>query len=251
MTTPKVAPPSQRDLVGSIQGGATGGLAVAKSDVQAKYYLENREKIMARSKARYEKLKDEINAKQREKTASKPKIKKAPNREPREVMLAKKKAYRGANKERIQVYMKSYLSRYVKERRATDKKFNLTSQLRHRIYLAMKNLSKNGKTMACKEYGIDFNSILIHVGEKPSNGFQLDHIIPLSSFDLDNPLHVRLAHTPQNLQWLPRADNIIKGAKIPEWAFYDPVLSEILLITAQGDPVTVYPPKPKKARKKK
>jgi hypothetical protein len=46
------------------------------------------------------------------------------------------------------------------------------------------------------------------------NGWHIDHIVPLDSFDLTNPDQVKTACNYTNLQPLWAADNIRKGAKV-------------------------------------
>ena len=58
----------------------------------------------------------------------------------------------------------------------------------------------------------------------------LDHIIPISIFDLDNPEHVRLAHLPRNLQWLPGSENIHKSDDILDYVYENSELVYILNI---------------------
>jgi len=116
------------------------------------------------------------------------------------------KEYNQNNKETIKEYNKEY----QKNRLASDPYYKFTRNLRARISKAFKAQSKNGKTKACAEYGIDFAAIFAHVGARPANNFHLDHIIPLSVFNLDDAEHVRLAHLPENLRWLPGKENLEK-----------------------------------------
>jgi hypothetical protein len=76
---------------------------------------------------------------------------------------------------------------YRNEKRKTDPQFKFKENLSRRISLAFKLYSKNGKTKACKEYGIDFEAIYDKIGSRPDDNYQLDHKIPISVFDLDNP----------------------------------------------------------------
>ena len=103
---------------------------------------------------------------------------------------------------------------YAKNRKNKDPYFKFKGNLRSIINQAFKLYSKNGKTKSCKEYGIDFESIFNHIGYKDDPTMHLDHIIPLSVFDLDNPEHVRLAHLPENLRWLDATENRIKSDNI-------------------------------------
>ena len=125
----------------------------------------------------------------------------------KESIKAHGKEYYQNNKESFKEYNKEY----QKNRLASDPYFKFTKNLRTRISKAFKLQSENGKTKACSEYGIDFAAIYAHVGAKPADNYHLDHIIPLSVFNLDNPEHIRLAHLPENLRWLPGDENCSKN----------------------------------------
>ncbi|MGL4759385.1 MAG: hypothetical protein ACRCXZ_08670 [Patescibacteria group bacterium] len=45
-------------------------------------------------------------------------------------------------------------------------------------------------------------------------GYNIDHIIPLSHFDLNNPLHVYWANDLRNLRFVPEDQNAKKGSKL-------------------------------------
>lgn len=120
------------------------------------------------------------------------------------------KRYRNENKEILAE--KDRIRKFKKYQ--NNEKYRLSKIIRHRFRGAMKIYSKNGKTQSCKEYGIDFEAIFNHVGPRPEGKYHLDHKIPLCKFDLDNPEHVRLAHLPQNLQWLTEDDNLKKNDSI-------------------------------------
>lgn len=79
------------------------------------------------------------------------------------------------------------------------------------------------KNLGFKAYSINTRLIFNRIGAKPSNEYGLDHIIPLSIFDLSNPLHVELAYSPENLRWLTNKENTEKGSTI--------IYSEILKST--------------------
>ncbi len=154
------------------------------------YYIKNKSRIDERNKAYIEK---EENKNKRK--------------------LYEQDYYR-KNKDKINSKNRAYNKMYQASRYSNDPYFRFSNNLRKRIKQAFKLYSKNGKTETCKEYGIDFSAIYKHVGPKPEGDFHLDHIIPLSVFNLDNVEHVRLAHLPQNLQWLPSKDNISKRDSI-------------------------------------
>ncbi len=173
-----------------------------------------------------------------EKSRGKSKEKRARNA----VEISKKsKEYYRINKDKINKSHAEYRNRpEVKEKtnkrireweqnkRQSDSKYVMTKNLRAYIRNVFKRYSKNGKLNTCKNYGIEFNTIFSKIGERPSENHQLDHIIPITKFDLDNPEHVRLAHLPCNLQWLHKIDNRKKSNNIPPEAYENEELRSIL-----------------------
>ena len=92
----------------------------------------------------------------------------------------------------------------------------LRSHVRH----ALNHYSKTGKIMSSKKYGIDYGAIIKHLGLHPNNlgikgEFHIDHIIPLSSFDLNDLEQIKIAFAPENHQWLTARENLVKSAKMP------------------------------------
>ena len=91
----------------------------------------------------------------------------------------------------------------------------LRTELRYNFnyYLNMK------KTKTASEYGIDWEACIKKLLPLPfpieeRNNWHIDHIIPVSAFDLTNPEEIRKCFSPENLQWLPAHENIIKRNKI-------------------------------------
>lgn len=131
------------------------------------------------------------------------------------------KQYRENNSSYYKEYNKEYKIKnkdkrnaYEKNKRDNSSYYNFEVNLRSRIKQAFKLYSKNGKTKACKDYGIDFIAIFDKIGPKPEGNYHLDHIIPICYFDLDNPTHVRLAHLSENLRWITAEENLSKKDKI-------------------------------------
>lgn len=89
-------------------------------------------------------------------------------------------------------------------------KTKLRALLRH----AFNSYSTIGKCKFSIKYGVDFQAICEHLGEKPANGYHIDHIRPLASFNFDNPEQVKQAFAPENHQWLTAEENLAKGDSI-------------------------------------
>lgn len=101
-------------------------------------------------------------------------------------------------------------------RRRVDKKYAIIDRLRRSLNHAFAKYSKTGKIMNSKKYGIDWRKVIKSLKPFPDdlNNFEIDHIAPLYSFNLDNPKEVKKAFSPSNLQWLTIEENRIKGRKI-------------------------------------
>lgn len=115
---------------------------------------------------------------------------------------------------------KQRLNNYHK-RKIYDIDFKLRRSLRSRMYFAVKYGEKCDKTM--KLIGCDIKTLKKHLEIKfadgmkwenyGKNGWEIDHIIPCSSFDLTNNDEQRICFNYNNLQPLWKLDNILKSNK--------------------------------------
>lgn len=115
--------------------------------------------------------------------------------------------------------------RYNNRRRKKDVYFRNKLNLRRRVVRAFRDFTKTGKIMTSREYGIDYGKIIEHLMKNRPEGvanedlgnyreWHIDHIMPLSKFDLNNPDEVKKAFAPENHQWLTAEENMRKGNKI-------------------------------------
>ena len=84
---------------------------------------------------------------------------------------------------------------------------------------------KGDREMRTEEYiGCSFNDAMIRLESQFKNGMKwdnhgtkwtIDHVVPLSAFDLTNPNDRRMANHISNLRPMLRLDNIRKGSKEP------------------------------------
>lgn len=179
--------------------------------------------------------KEDISRKQREKNKLlEPEIIEKRNKRQREryeenheERLSKKREYERNNREKIREIDRNY-----RRKRREDPEYRLRQSIRSSVRKAFDRYSKNGKIKTCEQYGIDFEGIFNRIGVRPGSGkdWHLDHIIPMSKFDFDNPEHVRLAHSPENLQWLGAYENDSKSDSYTLQIFLSPVLINILKI---------------------
>jgi hypothetical protein len=110
---------------------------------------------------------------------------------------------------------------YSVRRRKVDVNYNLTIILRQRFNKALKQGYKAGSAVA--DLGCSVAEFRKHVESQWSsgmswenygrNGWHIDHIIPISKFNLSDREQVKQACHYTNLQPLWARDNIVKGNK--------------------------------------
>ena len=116
----------------------------------------------------------------------------------------------------------SDLFREKERQRRENLHYRLKTALRSRLRSAIHYGSKGGS--AVRDLGCSIDDLKKHLESKfrpgmswenwSRNGWHIDHIVPLDSFDLTNPDQVKTACNYTNLQPLWAADNIRKGAKV-------------------------------------
>ncbi len=108
------------------------------------------------------------------------------------------------------------INRKDRLRREFDKEYVIEDRLRRSLNHAMTKYSKTGKIMSSKKYGIDWKEVIENLKPFPDNlrDFEIDHIIPLHTFNLTNNDEVKRAFSPSNLQWLSKEENRRKSGKI-------------------------------------
>jgi hypothetical protein len=124
-------------------------------------------------------------------------------------------------------YLRSDISeqkrKYQLARRKKDPAFKLVMNLRSRIYSVLRKKSKSANTM--RLLGCSIEELMAHLEsgftesmnwENYGKIWHVDHIIPLASFDLTNPDHLRASCHWTNLQPLEAAENFKKNDNISE-----------------------------------
>jgi len=111
---------------------------------------------------------------------------------------------------------------YRKNRYLSDLDFQIKSNLRSRISIALKNNQKNGKTLEL--LGCTIEQLKQHLTSKFQNkmtwknygrrGWHIDHKIPCDSFDLNDPKQQKKCFHYTNLQPLWWKDNLKKSNKL-------------------------------------
>ena len=204
------------------------GLRFSCKECQKKYYSQNSEKIKSKSKKYYhdniEKENSVENAEElkeyQKKYRNKPENKTKAN--------SYSKEYYKNNKLKINKTKKSWnkknkdkINKRNRERKIQDINFKLRSNLRSRFNVAIKRKWK--KTSVIELTGCSIDELKIHIEKQFSEGmnwknwskegWHIDHIKPLSLFDLTNIKEQKKAFHYTNLQPLWAKDNIIKSNK--------------------------------------
>ena len=126
--------------------------------------------------------------------------------------------YRKANREKIAEYHREYQRKHIAE----DVQFKLARNLRNRLYYAIKGKAKNGS--AVRDLGCTLEELKLHLESLFAKGmtwdnygrWHIDHVLPLSSFDLTDRKQLLDACHYTNLQPLWAEDNFRKHDKLPE-----------------------------------
>jgi len=85
----------------------------------------------------------------------------------------------------------------------------MNSLLRNRFNSVVNNYSKTGKIKSSKEYGIDYKEIIEHLKPFPKDmgNYEIDHVIPISWFNLRDSKEIKWAFAPENHQWMLKSEN--------------------------------------------
>ena len=140
------------------------------------------------------------------------------------------KEYRAKNRNKLTLKQKEwyyknrqkrclYMNNYVKERRDKDIQFKIRHTLRSRFYQAIKKNHKTGR--AIKNLGCSVLELKNYLESKfltgmtwdnyGLDGWHIDHVKPLSAFDLSDEKEMLKAFHYINLQPLWAKDNLYKG----------------------------------------
>ena len=196
----------------------------------SEYYIKNKEKILKRS-SKWKKDNKEIkkisDKKWKEANIEKVKLKnKLFYNNNKDSILEKAREYREENKEHRKIINKNWFKNNkdtVKETRSSLKN-KLAHSIRCRISNALSQKHLNKEYSVTKSLGCSFTQLITHLESKFQEGmtwenrgmfgWHIDHIVPLSSFDLTNENDFKKACHYSNLQPLWAKDNLSKGNKI-------------------------------------
>ena len=179
-------------------------------DYIKKYRAENGERLENNRKKWWENNKKNVNKKRRDRYAN--------DVQYREIIKEKSKQVA-----KTYSYKKKTRENAFKRRRS-DIQWKLTQALRVRLNKAIRNNQKVGS--AVHDLGCTIEELKIHLENQfeegmtwdnwKHDGWHIDHIKPLNSFDLSDREQFLKAYNYTNLQPLWKHDNLSKGAKI-DW----------------------------------
>jgi hypothetical protein len=148
---------------------------------------------------------------------------------------------------------KQHVNEYSVNRYKTDLQYKLSSVLRRRMSVAIRNGAKTGSAvfdLGCSiaefKAKLEAKFYTRSTGEQMSwdnygkRGWNLDHIIPLSSFDLDDREQFRVAAHYLNQQPLWREDNRFKSNVMPDNA--KSLIEEIKAVLSSQVIIQIPPP---------
>ena len=179
-----------------------------KNALARKNWMKNREKELERNRKYREKNREKIKESQRKWYAE---------RGGKEIRKKYKK-----ESDFYKYHVKEWSRKYRKNRYDTDIEFKLSLVLRVRIRSAIKTNQKTGS--AIDDLGCSVDELKIYLENQfqegmswdnwKYDGWHIDHIKPLSKFDLTDPVQFKKAVHYTNLKPLWAYDNFSKGNKI-------------------------------------
>ncbi len=113
-------------------------------------------------------------------------------------------------KNRVTTNEKEKIRKKIK--RLNDKNFATKERLKSCFKCALKRYA-DGKKHTSKKYGIEWYKIIEYLKPFPQDilNYQIDHIIPLHTFDLTNKEEIKKAFSPENHQWLTIGEHLKKS----------------------------------------
>jgi|AntAceMinimDraft_18_1070375.scaffolds.fasta_scaffold29091_3 hypothetical protein len=178
-------------------------------EYQRKYCKKNKDKIKKQKKEYFE-INKEYKKEYDKKYYQKPEVKKRIKE-----YLKNNKEHRKEQNKEYHSKLKNKIRRNKKniERRKLNTKYLTMGRLRSRLRHAFLKYSKEGKVNSSQKYNINYQKIFKYLKPFPKDikNYEIDHIIPLSWFDFNNPNEITWAFAPENHQWLTKEENLKKG----------------------------------------
>jgi hypothetical protein len=176
------------------------------------YYEKNKEKVKAATK------KYKLEHKEESDKYYKEYWEKNKDRLKKENAERNKSNWKNMSKEDKDVYWIKK-NAWEKQKKIDDPNYAIKKRLRLRVWQAFNGIRKKHSD----EMGIDYKKIVEHLNKTipidykdNPNKYEIDHIIPLSSFDFSNAEDIKNAFAPENHQWLTSTENALKKDLSPE-----------------------------------
>ena len=115
--------------------------------------------------------------------------------------------------------------KHLAEEKGELEQFLLKKRLGRNLLINLTKYTIEGKTFSSSKYGVDYSAITsslekeaeeVHdksIGQLREEGYHVDHIIPVSNYNLEDPEEVGRCYHPDNLRWLPGRENESRGNK--------------------------------------
>jgi len=199
-----------------------------RKESKRKYYLKNRDKILEKCREKY---KENREAKIAYEKKYREKNKKTIDAYQKEYRIKNKEKRRKScrewhykNKDRVKEYRKDnadYIKQWYRDYYKNNVQDRIARCLRARLNDALKGNSSTGS--AVRDLGCSIEEFKKYIEAQWQegmiwdnhgiNGWHIDHIKPLASFDLTKPEELKKACHYTNLRPLWAKDNLSKGAK--------------------------------------
>lgn len=167
------------------------------------YYVKNKERLLAKNKLRRESNPEFYKKYEKERYAKNPEFYKKRHRE-----------YSKNNREKV--------NEYIRNKYATNLQFKIECILRARLLVALKGKQKSDRTLNL--IGCTIPELKIYIEKQFKNGmtwenwkykgWHIDHVKPISKFDLSDEKEILKACHYTNLQPMWSLDNHRKGNKL-------------------------------------
>ena len=211
------------ELFGKLKG-SKDGLRYDCKECRKQYRFENKNVINSKLSEYYNNNKETLLAKNKEYRDNH-----------REEILKQRKEYR--EREEIREYNKKKAKEYlpirkeqIRTRRKSDLQFQLREVLRSKIHKFLKSqptsyAERIGCSLDTFMKWIEFRFDTTMNWDNFGKVWQIDHILPLNSFDMTNPTHTLICFHWSNLQPLSSYENRQKSDKIQLHQYFNNVIN--------------------------
>ena len=185
-------------------------MAVDKKSYNKAYYEANKDRLLAKNRAYRQDNKERLATKQREYYLSN-----------RESIIKRNKAYTIAHKEDQQLKYAPHKRAYAAARRRNSPIIRLSDNMRRRLHRALSG--KTRSMSAVRDLGCSIGQFRLYIENQFDPGmswgnygskWHLDHVIPVSHFDMDDKTQQLEAFNWLNYQPLWAKDNQMKSNKL-------------------------------------